>query len=467
MNQPFPDPFFEVTVDCQVPPDAPAAPTVTDRLLTVLTDRSTPPGARVEEVLRLGCDWLGMERGRLAAGAAGALPPLEEGQSLLLHEVAGSDYAGHDALAGSGTYIGVPLSDGEGPVATLTFSSGAPRGRPFGEDARGRIERLAAAMETVLAQAGVRRDRDRATVMEALVQRGPLQVGLVELHNGEARLLYLSEAATDLFGGNGAPPALPDAFMRDLIHHGGHCIASGEAVTFQSRLDGPTRVHWLQIRLDPVTEPRGAPRFSFLLQEVPAVTGRGGDEEAEQELQLLRAELERIRGRLYAQTVVDGLTGLANRRAFEDRLARELKRVAAGGAPLSVLLVDVDHLAQYNHRYGVLSGDAVLVQIAELLDLGIRPSDLVARYEGQVFAVLLRESERDGALLVADRLRRALHATPWPDRQITASIGVATVYSGDAPSVDETIFMAREAVIHAKARGRDLVIHSDRIGPVS
>src|SRR5678809_1408269 len=114
-----------------------------------------------------------------------------------------------------------------------------------------------------------------------------------------------------------------------------------------------------------------------------------------------------IRDRLSVMSQTDALTGLANRRAFDQRLAEEVSRAARHGVPVSLLIVDIDHFKAYNDHYGHPAGDACLRRVASVLrECAGRPSDLVARVGGEEFAVLLPHQGSADAMRVAGRTAR-------------------------------------------------------------
>ena len=167
-------------------------------------------------------------------------------------------------------------------------------------------------------------------------------------------------------------------------------------------------------------------------------------------------ELERL-------ATTDPLTGLGNRRRFDEHVETEIARAARSGEPLSLLLCDVDHFKRYNDRYGHQLGDACLTQVARALDGVIRrPADLAARYGGEEFALVLPGTSREGALSMAERARAAVRDLAIPHEAsegrgcVTMSVGAASV-TGAWTSV-ELIALADRALYEAKAAGRDCEI---------
>ncbi len=157
---------------------------------------------------------------------------------------------------------------------------------------------------------------------------------------------------------------------------------------------------------------------------------------------------------------MDGLTGLLNRRAFLEIIARERSRSDRHAFPLSLLLLDVDHFKKVNDTRGHAAGDAVLKGVARALTASARTSDVIARWGGEEFVVGLTQTGGAGARIAAERIRRAIaeasYACPEGDPlRVTASIGVA---SAEAPwSVEALIAAADAAMYAAKGRGRNRV----------
>jgi len=161
-------------------------------------------------------------------------------------------------------------------------------------------------------------------------------------------------------------------------------------------------------------------------------------------------------------SITDGLTKLHNHRFFQDHLTRELKRVTRTGEPLAMLLIDIDDFKALNDGYGHATGDAVLARIAQVMNAGIRESDLLARYGGEEF-VVLASADLDGALRLAEKLRMAVMETPILVDEamrlihVTVSIGVAR-YEGDRKAFFRD---ADRALYEAKAAGKNCVVVDD------
>ena len=163
----------------------------------------------------------------------------------------------------------------------------------------------------------------------------------------------------------------------------------------------------------------------------------------------------------------DGLTGLRNRRAFDEHLGRVWQQALRDRRTLIVMLADVDEFKQFNDRYGHQAGDEALQRIAAAIDgYAKRPLDLAARYGGEELAVILYDASRDMATDIAGQMRAAVHALGIHDGsrrgRITISIGVAVVRPTLERSPAGAIQLADEALYAAKQEGRNRVVVLDR-----
>ncbi|KQV87093.1 hypothetical protein ASC91_19435 [Pelomonas sp. Root1237] len=160
---------------------------------------------------------------------------------------------------------------------------------------------------------------------------------------------------------------------------------------------------------------------------------------------------------LRASALTDGLTGLANRRRFDQDLRLECERARRGHESLALLLIDVDHFKRYNDRYGHVAGDACLREIAAAIRGCIRrPADLAARYGGEEFAVLLPQTDAAGARAMAQRIVNAVadlalaHADATPSCLVSVSVGWAAA----RPDLDASVVLTRgESLVEAADRG--------------
>ncbi len=168
--------------------------------------------------------------------------------------------------------------------------------------------------------------------------------------------------------------------------------------------------------------------------------------------------------RLTQLSATDGLTGVGNRRAFDQALQKEVGRAARDAQQVSLVMIDVDHFKLYNDHYGHPAGDECLRHIAALVDRCLRrPPDIVARVGGEEFAALLPDTDPSGAMDVAQRIREGLHRAELPHAAspfglITVSIGVATLSPTPGTDGQTLLAQADEALYRAKQSGRDSVV---------
>ncbi|QSA98218.1 GGDEF domain-containing protein [Methylococcus sp. EFPC2] len=190
---------------------------------------------------------------------------------------------------------------------------------------------------------------------------------------------------------------------------------------------------------------------------------------SETELATIEAYLCRIlyplrNALLYRQALqsayVDPLTNTRNRTALLGTFRREWKLASRHGSPLSVIMLDIDHFKSVNDNHGHDAGDAVLKAIAGAIKDSVRDSDIVFRYGGEEFVILLSNTAEDGAALLAERIRSSLESTlvrvgTQPPLRLTASMGVATLTAGEGQ--DDLLKRADQAMYKAKSMGRNRV----------
>ncbi len=158
----------------------------------------------------------------------------------------------------------------------------------------------------------------------------------------------------------------------------------------------------------------------------------------------------------------DGLTGLHNRRFLDQRLEEELNRSSRQKLEFSVLLLDIDHFKNYNDQCGHLAGDKALKKLSHLLRRSAREMDSVARYGGEEFCILLPETNREPARMVAERIRHSIEREPFyqeelmPGGRLTVSIGIS-IYPDDGDSAEALLDAADRALYRAKDDGRNRI----------
>jgi diguanylate cyclase (GGDEF)-like protein len=155
---------------------------------------------------------------------------------------------------------------------------------------------------------------------------------------------------------------------------------------------------------------------------------------------------------------IDGLTGIFNRRFFEMRIAEEIERARRFGTGMAVIMVDIDQFKRLNDEFGHLLGDEVLRQVSSLFHQQLRKFDVVCRYGGEEFAILLSQTNPEHALAVAEKLRRMVESWQFPGvpRPVTISAGAAT-YPEHGTSRDELVKASDAGLYAAKQAGRNRV----------
>lgn len=206
----------------------------------------------------------------------------------------------------------------------------------------------------------------------------------------------------------------------------------------------------------------------FRLQQILPVLGRALEarrlraENDRLRREVARLEAERVRllaeanARLAVLATTDPLTGLANRRAFDEALARESALAARGRRPLALTILDVDHFKAFNDAFGHPAGDEVLGRVAAVVRGCCRGTDVVARLGGEEFAVLLPGTDLPGGVALAERVRLAVAAGPWPLGPVTVSVGVAA-HDAASGGAAELVRAADREMYRAKRGGRNQV----------
>ena len=191
----------------------------------------------------------------------------------------------------------------------------------------------------------------------------------------------------------------------------------------------------------------------------------------EQKLEASRddiAQLQRDLDDVRREAMLDPLTKICNRKSFDENLHKALMDASAGDAPLCLMLLDIDHFKRFNDTWGHQTGDQVLRLVAMTLKSNIKGQDTAARYGGEEFAAILPSTDLEGAMIVADNVRKAIQAKELLKRstneklgRITASFGVAMFKPGDTPS--SLIERADRCLYAAKHAGRNRVLGENEL----
>lgn len=182
-------------------------------------------------------------------------------------------------------------------------------------------------------------------------------------------------------------------------------------------------------------------------------------------LRELQKQLESSNTELQRLSSMDGLTELANRRSFDEKLSEEIKRGAREKTELSLIMIDIDFFKPFNDSYGHQGGDDCLKKVAHSLgEMACRPADMAARYGGEEFAVILPLTNASGALTIGEKLRAGVEALQIPHEgskvkaTVTISLGCATIIPDKNATPETLIEMADKALYSAKENGRNKLV---------
>lgn len=176
------------------------------------------------------------------------------------------------------------------------------------------------------------------------------------------------------------------------------------------------------------------------------------------EIKQKQSELMELNSILLELSTTDKLTGLKNRRYFEEALARQIAHYEASKVPFSLLIIDIDHFKWVNDTFGHPAGDRVLEKLGSLLKFHSREKDTVARFGGEEFVLILPDMNADDARLVAENLRLVTASAAWDTGRLTISVGSSTFTEG--VSAEILLEQADSALYVSKANGRNRVTHS-------
>jgi diguanylate cyclase (GGDEF)-like protein len=213
--------------------------------------------------------------------------------------------------------------------------------------------------------------------------------------------------------------------------------------------------------------PGGKDELTVLAQKFNHMAWRIGQQHEQMEAEVAERtrDLEEANRQLAALSLTDGLTGVANRRRFDEMLPAELARAARVEQPLALMMIDVDFFKNYNDHYGHQEGDACLQAVARLLAAHARrASDLAARYGGEEFVMLCADTSAEDALALAEAIRAALEALALPHHQspigrVSVSIGVAVLSAPhELQTAERFLRQADKAMYRAKSQGRNQVV---------
>jgi diguanylate cyclase (GGDEF)-like protein len=372
--------------------------------------------------------------------------------------------------AGLRFYAGMPLLSPDGlPVGTLCVMDHVPR--TLTQEQQTALSILAHQANTRLELRVKRRELEQALAraeaatarlasseqrFQTFMDSGPF---MAYLKDEDGRMLYYNHCmarhfdVSRTFMVQKADSELWPAELASIYReHDRQALHSGGLVVVDEQVLNPNRSAsiWRSYKFR-CTDADGRPLLGGISLDVTA------ELEREAELQRSQTELEAANRQLRELASIDPLTGLSNRRVLDEQLRAAFRKARRTGAPLCLLMLDVDHFKTHNDRFGHPHGDTVLRTLALCLRAQLRVGDLLARFGGEEFVILLENTEEGNALLLAQRLLDAIRSYPWPLAPVTASIGLSTL-SPATPDTNRLLTLADEALYAAKCEGRDRVV---------
>lgn len=288
-------------------------------------------------------------------------------------------------------------------------------------------------LETLFVESPDRRVRPAMTLMRSQLDEGAPSV--------EAQLLGLETL-----------PRANEPVNDSHVERNDGVAYLGAPVNVEGRLFGMLSFAGLGARATPF----GPDDVELLHLMTEWVGGEIERENARAALTEQQRELLQANGKLESLATHDGLTEAKNRRAFNEKLAEEWSRAQRYGTPLSLVMFDVDKFKTYNDSFGHLAGDEVLKILARTVMGLVRTTDFFARYGGEEFALILPNTDDEGAYLLAERLRERVEKAKWKERPVTASFGVSSIEIGMLNG-EALIEAADKALYMSKERGRNRV----------
>ncbi len=300
-------------------------------------------------------------------------------------------------------------------------------------------------------------DSFRSVVVELLLDSGYISTGAA---SGEAALSLLNQNHYDLIFTDLRMPGIDGVTLLKEVKRKS---PTTEVVMMTSHSSVSSAIEALRLgAYDYLLKPLD--NIEDILRLVGRVLEkREMEADKQQQVSVLHAknmEIEKLYNDAKTLSILDGLTGLYNRRHFEDVMMREIGLAVRHQLPLSLVFLDVDHFKQYNDRNGHQAGDALLKQISQMILQRVRSTDIVCRYGGEEITIILPHTAKENAKTVAVGLLTQIAAHPFthcedqPLGAVTVSIGIAECPT-DSRDTTEVIRMADQALYRAKQEGRN------------
>ena len=366
-------------------------------------------------------------------------------------------------------YAGYPLiTDRDERIGSLCIRERAPRQltpvqqRALGVLARQVVAQIEAMRQLIALEAALPEKDGKLRELEASNARfrAFLDASPVSafIKDEESRMIYCNRALAERFGatpeewiGKTDFETWPAEIAEQFRKADRQALEANQEIHFEDRtrgLDG-RMVSW-DVHKYPFVDADGRRSVACMALDVTRAW------EAQQEVMRIQKELQMANESLHTLSLTDALTGLMNRRALEDCLETECARSIRSAAPLSLFMLDIDDFKGFNDTFGHVCGDEVLRQIAVLMQRWTRRGDLVARFGGEEFLVILPATDEKAAFAIAERLRHAIAEADWKHRLITVSVGVAT-RNKRMPTTTEFLHEVDQALYAAKRGGKNRV----------
>jgi diguanylate cyclase (GGDEF)-like protein/PAS domain S-box-containing protein/hemerythrin-like metal-binding protein len=300
--------------------------------------------------------------------------------------------------------------------------------------------------------------RESEALHRATLQASPDAIAVTDL---EGRIRSVSPSTLNMFGFNDEEELIGRTMVDLLVPEESERATSNVTLMFQGINVGPAeyrvvradgREFVLEVNAEFILN-AGGEAFSMVF------IGRDVTERRR-----AKTALEESNRMLESLSITDALTGLANRRRFDEVMAQEHARHIRSKAYFSLIIIDIDHFKAFNDSYGHVNGDSCLQQVAEVIfGSAVRAADLTARYGGEEFACILPETDLNGALAIAEKMRKGIMglAIPHCDSKtadcVTASLGVITLKCTSEISAKSIVEHADRLLYKAKSGGRNLV----------
>ncbi|WP_171038092.1 sensor domain-containing diguanylate cyclase [Aquibacillus sediminis] len=275
------------------------------------------------------------------------------------------------------------------------------------------------------------------------------------------QILYVNDRAVELLGGENKQQILKKSIIDFLPDEKQHEIRLKLKTILYEGYPSPksTEIEFITLTGEKIIAEIGTARITYNGKSALLVSFRDITKRKEQE-----EKLQKANQLLRNFSNVDGLTGVYNRRYFDQTLETEWERAHRYGRSVSLIMVDIDQFKNYNDTYGHLQGDECLKMVTKTIQTCLqRPTDVLARYGGEEFAIILPETNQQGACYIGERVRKEINSQNIPHESseiktnVTVSIGIATLIPSDDLSPTNLIEMADVALYKAKNRGKNRV----------